>query len=173
MGRSSLYNQMGEYGQPPWIKTTMSNIRLTSIPLPLSVIWSSLSPPSFTKTSRDVEPASTAFSINSFSACMGATMISPAAILFTTSGSRAYSRISECKDFNEIQYSGLTLILLGFGGGSVSSSAVRLMPRGSRVLSMSMSSMVKRNNISRYSFYNGFIGLPFNYRNSVLDCSPD
>jgi hypothetical protein len=32
-----------------------------------------------------VEPASTAFSINSFNAWTGATMISPAAILLTTS----------------------------------------------------------------------------------------
>ena len=63
---------------------------LTSIPCPLSVIWRSLRPPSLTRTSIDVAPASTAFSINSFRACIGATMISPAAILLTTSGSNAW-----------------------------------------------------------------------------------
>lgn len=57
----------------------------TSMPEPLSVICSNFRPPSFTRTSSDVEPASTAFSINSFSAWTGATMISPAAILLTTS----------------------------------------------------------------------------------------
>ena len=38
----------------------------------------------------DVEPASTEFSISSFRAWTGATMISPAAILLTTFWSRAY-----------------------------------------------------------------------------------
>ncbi len=38
----------------------------------------------------DVEPASTAFSMSSLSAWTGATMISPAAILLTTSGSSAW-----------------------------------------------------------------------------------
>lgn len=66
--------------------------RLTCIPQPLSVICSSFRPPSLTSISRDVEPASTAFSMSSFRACTGATIISPAAILLTTSGSKALIR---------------------------------------------------------------------------------
>lgn len=65
---------------------------LTSIPCPLSVICNNFNPPSLTTTSSDVDPASTAFSINSFSACTGATMISPAAILLTTSCASALMR---------------------------------------------------------------------------------
>lgn len=66
----------------------------TLMPCPLSIICNSFKPPSLTRISMLVEPASTAFSINSFRACTGATMISPAAILFTTSWSRAYE---ECQ----------------------------------------------------------------------------
>lgn len=62
----------------------------TSMPEPLSVIWSNFKPPSFTETSTVVDPASTEFSINSFKAFTGATMISPAAILLMTSSSRGY-----------------------------------------------------------------------------------
>jgi hypothetical protein len=83
---------------------------LTSIPCPLSVIWSSFNPPSLTTTSNAVEPASTAFSISSFNACTGATMISPAAILLTTSCARA-------------------LIRRGAGSGRLS-SPFRFVPRG-------------------------------------------
>lgn len=63
----------------------------TSIPQPLSVICKSFSPPSLTRISRFVAPASTAFSIISFNALTGAMMISPAAILFTTASARAWS----------------------------------------------------------------------------------
>jgi hypothetical protein len=62
---------------------------LTWMPQPLSVICKSFRPPSLASTSRDVDPASTAFSTSSLRACTGATMISPAAILLTTSGSNA------------------------------------------------------------------------------------
>jgi hypothetical protein len=62
----------------------------TLIPCPLSVIWSSFSPPSLTSTSKEVEPASTEFSMSSFKAWTGATIISPAAILLTTSWSSAF-----------------------------------------------------------------------------------
>jgi hypothetical protein len=55
-----------------------------SIPDPLSVICKSLTPPSLTKTSMFVAPASIEFSNISFSALAGAIMISPAAILLTT-----------------------------------------------------------------------------------------
>lgn len=65
------------------------------MPEPLSVICSSFSPPSLTEISIEVEPASTAFSISSLSALTGATMISPAAILFTTFWSRAYTPSDE------------------------------------------------------------------------------
>jgi hypothetical protein len=62
---------------------------------------------------------------------MGATIISPAAILFTTSGSRGFhSRLVE--RFNSLLggTSELTLILLGLAVASVS-SAGRLVPRDS------------------------------------------
>lgn len=65
----------------------------TSMPWPLSVICSSFRPPSLTTTSSAVDPASTEFSINSFKAWTGATMISPAAILFTTSGLSAFGEV--------------------------------------------------------------------------------
>lgn len=71
----------------------------TLMPCPLSVICNSFKPPSLARISMLVEPASTAFSINSFKACTGATMISPAAILLTTSCSRAHKecqRGAEC-----------------------------------------------------------------------------
>lgn len=71
----------------------------TVMPCPLSVICNSFKPPSLARISMLVEPASTAFSINSFKACTGATMISPAAILLTTSWSRAhkeFQRGAEC-----------------------------------------------------------------------------
>lgn len=61
----------------------------TFIPWPLSVICRSFRPPSLTAISIDVEPASTEFSISSFRAFTGATIISPAAIRFTTSSPRA------------------------------------------------------------------------------------
>ena len=79
-------------------QTHALNELLTSIPWPLSVIWSSFRPPSLMRTSIVVEPASTAFSMSSFSACIGATMISPAAILFTTSGSKACVGFNICSD---------------------------------------------------------------------------
>lgn len=84
----------------------------TLMPCPLSVICNSFKPPSLTKISMLVEPASTAFSINSFKACTGATIISPAAILFTTSWSRAHK---ECQPSAECLggYWPYTLILLG------------------------------------------------------------
>jgi hypothetical protein len=67
--------------------------KLTLIPHPLSVICKSFNPPSLARISREVEPASTAFSMSSFRALTGATMISPAAILLTTSISRAFDEI--------------------------------------------------------------------------------
>lgn len=85
------------------------------MPQPLSLIWSNFRPPSLTRTSREVEPASTAFSMSSFNAWTGATMISPAAILFMTSGSRALMRR-------------VTFV-------SSRSSALRLVPRGLSTLS--------------------------------------
>ncbi|KAH3686475.1 hypothetical protein WICPIJ_002562 [Wickerhamomyces pijperi] len=59
------------------------------IPEPLSVICNILIPPSLAITSMTVEPASMEFSRSSFKAFTGETMISPAAIRFTTVGSKA------------------------------------------------------------------------------------
>ena len=65
----------------------------TWMPHPLSVICRSFKPPSLTKISRLVAPASMAFSSNSLRALTGATMISPAAILLTTSGCNALIQV--------------------------------------------------------------------------------
>lgn len=62
------------------------------MPLPLSWICSSARPPPFAVTVMDVAPASSEFSIISFSALKGRWMTSPAAILLTTAGSRRSMR---------------------------------------------------------------------------------
>jgi hypothetical protein len=57
---------------------------ITRMPWPLSVIWRSFRPPSLTRISICVDPASMEFSMSSFNAFEGRWMISPAAILSTT-----------------------------------------------------------------------------------------
>ena len=55
------------------------------MPQPLSWTWSRRTPPSLTLTLIELAPASSAFSSSSLSAFAGRWMISPAAILLTTS----------------------------------------------------------------------------------------
>lgn len=62
------------------------------IPCPLSRICSSLRPPPLAMTAIEVEPASRLFSSISLRAEAGLWMTSPAAILLTTSWSRAWMR---------------------------------------------------------------------------------
>jgi hypothetical protein len=119
------------------------------MPQPLSVICNSFNPPSLTRISSDVEPASTAFSISSFRACTGATIISPAAILLTTFGSSAWKRRGQ---FQAVSAEGrlpslhtacrgglvLTLILRAGRGSSAVLSAFLLSPgRGSSAIAES------------------------------------
>ncbi len=129
IGRSSFYDQVRH-------ETIRNLFRLAAMPWPLSVICRSFKPPSLTRTSREVEPASTEFSMSSFSACTGATMISPAAILLTTSGSRACHMMLGNMHEAENEWPILTLILLGAVTTIRSSSAFLFVPLGSESTSI-------------------------------------
>lgn len=95
----------------------------TLMPCPLSVICNSFKPPSLARISMLVEPASTAFSINSFKAWTGATIISPAAILLITSWSRAHKECQRGQNVGKV----LALYLDPFG--SLSSNELRAVGR--------------------------------------------
>ena len=67
-------------------------------------------------------------------------MISPAAILLTTSGSRAFHLVSDARTY--LGVARRALIRRGASGGRPASSAVLFVPRGSGELSLISSAMI-------------------------------